>query len=74
MYPFGIYPIRLHGLCHIVDALGGLLAVRGEALDPGGAVPDERLDGFGVIRHEPGGEPVGVHANGVLEPVEAVEA
>ena len=74
VYPFAFQSIRLHGLDRIVDALGGLLAVRGEALDPGGAVPDEGLDGFGVVRHEPGGEPVGVHARSVLEPVEAVEA
>lgn len=74
IYPFGVCPIRLHGLDHIVDASGGLLAVRGGALDPGGTVHDERLDGFDVIRHKAGGEPVWVHAHGVLEPVEAVEA
>ena len=54
--------------------LAAFSLIRGEALDPGGAVPDEGLDGFGVVRHEPGGDSSASMPAASLEPVEAVEA
>lgn len=72
--PFDFYSKLLHGLEDVVLSLGRLLAIRGEALDPGGAARDERFDGIQVIGDEAGGDAAAIHADGILEPIEAVEA